>query len=342
MSAKECQCPQAGYCEYFRQEMTYSPPNWQWCQGASEEERASYKIDCDKKHERKKSVLDGKYISNQQLTKDCVDYLIPKIANLNIKGIAPVPRSGFLPASFCCAMLNLPMYSIEKDGTVKLMSALSEFGGKRMENHKDSDGKILVLDDTVYSGNSLTPIKKQLGKDNFLFGCLYSHPSSVDVVDLYGKQLDPPHLLEWNFFNSCHLSQSLFDFDGILCPNVPYKVAKDENKYIDYIKNVEPYYHRLPTQRPCKGIVTARLEKYRDITEEWLDRHKVKYKVLKMFPTERQAERDANHAVEAANFKAEMFKRLDASFFVESEKLEAQLIRAQVERLVICPDEVTL
>ena len=78
-----------------------------------------------------------------------------------------------------------------------------------------------------------------------MFGCLYSHPS-VDVVDLYGKQLDPPHLLEWNF-NSCHLSQSLFDFDGILSPNVPYEICIDEEKYVEYVKNVKPYYHRLPT-----------------------------------------------------------------------------------------------
>ena len=49
----ECQCPTSGYCEFFRQEMTYDPPNWQWCQAASKEERDKYKIDCDKKHDRK-------------------------------------------------------------------------------------------------------------------------------------------------------------------------------------------------------------------------------------------------------------------------------------------------
>ena len=339
MSVKECQCPQAGYCEYFRQEMTYSPPNWQWCQGASEEERASYKIDCDKKHDRRKLVLDGKYITNQQLIKDCVDYLIPKIANLNIKGIAPVPRSGFLPASFCSVMLNLPLYSMQKDGSVEPMSGVCKFGGKRMENHKDLDGKILVLDDTVYAGNSLARIKKQLGRDKFLFGSLYVHPSSLKLVDLYGKELPPPHLLEWNFFNSSYISQCLLDFDGILCPNVPYQIAKDEEKYIDYIKNVEPYHHRLPKVHTCKGIVTARLEKYRDETEEWLEKHKVKYRFLRMFPSERQQERDANHAVEAAKFKSDVLREVDAHFFMESEKLEAQLMRSQSERLIICPEE---
>ena len=54
MGLEECQCPQSGYCEYFKQEMTYDPPNWQWCQNASPEQRASYKIDCDKMN--KKSI----------------------------------------------------------------------------------------------------------------------------------------------------------------------------------------------------------------------------------------------------------------------------------------------
>tara|TARA_Y100000592_G_scaffold28733_1_gene45750 strand:+ start:18724 stop:19758 length:1035 start_codon:yes stop_codon:yes gene_type:complete len=337
----ECQCLAAGYCEFFRQEMTYDPPNWQWCQTASKEERNKYKIDCIKKHDRKKLVLDGKYITNQQLIKDCVDYLIPKIAALNIKGIAAVPRSGFLPASFCSVMLNLPLYFIQKDGSAEPMSGVCEFGGKRMEKHKESDGKILVLDDTVYSGNSLLPIKNHVGREGFLFGSLYVHPSSVVLVDVYGKELPPPHLLEWNFFNSPYISQCLLDFDGILCPNVPYQVAKDENKYIDYIKNVEPYHHRLPKIHSCRGIVTARLEKYRDITEEWLEKHNVKYNFLRMFPTERQEERDANHAIEAARFKSNVLREVDAHFFMESEKLEAQLMRSQSERLIICPEEGT-
>ena len=49
----ECQCAQAGYCEFFKQEMTYDPPNWQWCQGASKSDRDQYKANCDKKHKRR-------------------------------------------------------------------------------------------------------------------------------------------------------------------------------------------------------------------------------------------------------------------------------------------------
>ena len=38
----KCQCPQAGWCDLLKKEMTANPPNWQWCQGLTEEERENY------------------------------------------------------------------------------------------------------------------------------------------------------------------------------------------------------------------------------------------------------------------------------------------------------------
>ncbi len=58
-----------------------------------------------------------------------------------------------------------------------------------------------------------------------------------------------------------------------------------------------------------------------------------------MFPTEREEERDANHILEAAKFKAEVIRKLNSAYFVESEIAEAHLIRKNISRVVICPDE---
>ena len=85
--------------------------------------------------------------------------------------------------------------------------------------------------------------------------------------------------------------------------------------------------------------MTARLEKYRDITEEWLDRHGIRYGSLEMYPTEKEEIRDKNHIQEAANFKAERFKSSDAHFFIESELPEAVIIRRQSGKFVVCPEE---
>ena len=115
-------------------------------------------------------------------------------------------------------------------------------------------------------------------------------------------------------------------------------MCQEEDKYVDYIKNVEPFYHRIPKTR-CKGIVTARLEKYRSVTEDWLKRNGIEYGFLKMFPTEDEAKRDKNHVEESSSFKSKIFAQSDAHFFIESEIAEAVLIRRKTNKFVICPEE---
>lgn len=334
---EECQCPQAGYCEFFRQEMTYDPPNWQWCQGTSKQERNKYRIDCDKKHKRKRIFLDAEYVSTAQLIQDCKDLILPQIANLNIRGIVGVPRSGMLPASMIALWLNLPLYFIDTSGDVKILSASTNFGGRRMDGFIHGDGKLLVIDDTIYSGTAIDNVKDRI-KEDAIYSAVYVHPSSKDKVDIFARELPPPHLLEWNLFNCTYIELALLDFDGIFSPNVPYEKCQNEEDYIDYIKNVEPFYHRIP-KTYCKGIVTARLEKYRSITEEWLKRYNIKYGFLKMFPNANEEKRNKNHVEEAANFKSKIFSESNAEFFIESEISEAVLIRRKTNKFVICPEE---
>ena len=334
----KCQCPNSGFCEFFKQEMTYSPPNWQWCQGATPEERAKYKIDCDKKHARYETFLGGEYVKTSQLIEDCKDLLLPQIGNLNLKGVLGIPRSGMFPASIIALWLNLPLYKMNNlSYKIEIMSACSEFGGLRMRDRDASDGKILIIDDTVYAGTAIADIREKISEEA-IYAVVYAHPDSLDKVDFFGRELQPPHLLEWHFFNSNHTKSALFDLDGIFCPNVPYNKCNNEEAYVDYIKNVEPFYHRIP-KAVCNGIVTARLEKYRDITEDWLERHGIKYGSLKMYPTEKEEVRDRNHIHEAANFKAKYFKSSSAHFFVESELPEALIIRRESGKFVICPEE---
>ena len=334
---KECQCPQSGYCEFFKQEMTYDPPNWQWCQSASEKERLRYKIDCDKKHERRKAFLAGEYITTAQLIRDCKNLLLPQLAGLKLKGIVGIPRSGMLPASMIAMWLNLPLYFLDPQNNLLPMSAATKFGGIRMLDYKDSNGKLLVVDDTIYAGTAMNNIKSRLNEDAY-FCSVYLRPASELKPDFYARELNAPHLLEWNLFNCVYIEHALLDFDGILSPNVPYEICIDEERYIEYIKNVKPFPHRIPKTR-CKGIVTARLEKYRDITEWWLEKYGVNYGFLKMYPTEDEDKRDKNHVEEASTFKAKIFSQSDAKFFIESEIAEAVRIGKKSGKFVICPQE---
>ena len=335
---EECQCSGPGYCDFFKQQMTYDPPNWQWCQGASSTERSKYKVACDKKHQRREMFLGTKYIKTSQLIEDCKNSLLPQIGKLKLKGVLGIPRSGMLPASMIAIWLNLPLYTINSiSGDIEPMSGCEKFGGGRMRRHEDSGGKLLVVDDTVFAGRAMADIKEKINQDA-VYATVYAHPNSLNKVDFFAKELAPPHILEWNLFNCSYIESTLLDFDGILCPNVPLDKCSNEELYIDYIKNVEPFYHRIPKTR-CYGIVTARLEKYRDVTEAWLRKYNIGYRSLTMYPTEKEEVRDKNHIQEAANFKAKHFAQSSAHFFVESELPEAVIIRKESGKFVICPEE---
>lgn len=334
----KCQCARSGFCEFFKQEMTYDPPNWQWCQNATPEERAKYKIACDKKQGRRKmSGVTGRFITTSDLVDDCRKLLVPHLCKAGVTGVAGVPRSGYVATGVCATALNIPIYNISGSGLI-LASAASTFGGYRMEGYKVSHAKIAIIDDTVFSGNSIRKVKIAM-RDTYLYACVYVKPSSVEEIDYYGCEVEEPHILDWHFFNSSHIEDTLLDFDGILSPDVPAEICNNEEKYIEYLKNVEPIYHRLPVSRKCKGIVTARLEKYRDITEEWLEKHKVKYGFLHMYPTEDVHIRDSNHIIQASIYKGDFYSRSDAIFFVESSSAEANFIRKTADKIVICPEQ---
>tara|TARA_Y100001938_G_scaffold68727_1_gene95346 strand:- start:344 stop:1318 length:975 start_codon:yes stop_codon:yes gene_type:complete len=321
--------------------MTYDPPNWQWCQSASEQDRLNYKKQCELKQERLKkeedTYLAGQYITNAQLIRDCKNILLPQIANLDIRGILGIPRSGMFPASMIAMWLNLPLYFLDPQNNLVPMSGASKFGGIRMMEHKPLTGRLLVVDDTVYSGTAMKNFKSRFLEDVY-FAATYVKPEAKDLVDFYAKELPPPHLLEWNLFNCTYIQQALLDFDGILCPNVPFEILEDEEKHKEWLSNVKPFYHRLPKFK-CKGIVTARFERYRDITENWLARHNVKYERLVMMPNEMEEDRLRDHVETSSTYKAKHFVKSDAKFFIESEVPEAIRIRKKSGKLVICPEE---
>tara|TARA_R110000824_G_scaffold128568_4_gene289496 strand:+ start:14552 stop:15595 length:1044 start_codon:yes stop_codon:yes gene_type:complete len=341
---ERCICTGTGYCELHR---AHIDRNFDFlaCKRAHPQEREGIhkKYQIKRKREEVRKVylqMEGRdrFVTFNNLIEDCRDLLLPQIVNLNLKGVLGIPRSGVLPASVIALWLNLPIYTMNKlSYDLEPMSAFSDFGGYRMKDYGNPEGKILVIDDTTFSGKAIELVRSKIKEDAF-YATVYTHPASVDKVDFFAKILPPPHALEWNLFNSTYVERTLLDFDGILCPNVPHEKCINEKDYIDYIKNVEPFYHRMP-KSTCCGIVTARLEKYRDITEGWLKKYGIEYLSLIMYPTEREDVRNKNHIQEAANFKAKHFVESDADFFIESERAEAIIIRRESGKLVFCPEE---
>lgn len=279
------------------------------------------------------------FITNNDLVEGVED-LCTKLPE--ISGVVAIPRSGLLPASLLSTYLSVPLYSLVGDSITKLYSK-SDNGGVRMSNYVHNESSpLLVLDDTCFSGFEMRRVRDLLGEDNILYAAIFTtRPGSLNL-DLYYKTLSYPHILEWNLFDAESLKNGVLDMDGVLCDEVPFEVCDDGPLYIDYIKNVKPIKKHLPKLFDCKAICTGRLEKHRRVTEEWLDRHGVKYGQLIMYPgTEK--ERDRNYIVNVAKYKAESYKKLeDVKFFIESCDKQSiyisNLLRAdEVPCYVICP-----
>lgn len=338
MDFSKCHCDHPGFCDLYQKEMTESPPNWQWCQNTTEKEREQYKISSDK---GKKTALSknpsGNIITTENLIDVSLSVLFTKVSrDHKITGIVGIPRSGMIPASAMAAKLSLPLYSFV-DNKITLLNSFSDHGGYRMRHFQKSDGKLLFVDDTCNTGRSAQKIKEVF--PNSIISAVYSTTRGSSNLDYYGKILENPHILSWNFFNSYHVTHSLFDLDGVLSPNIPLDICRDENKYVKFLQEVTPLYYRIPKLFEIKAIVTSRLEKYRDVTEEWLDKHQVKYKRLLMLPTEYKEAKWNNHIETASEFKSSKCRALRPRFFVESEIGEARAIKKKFPfTSIICPN----
>ncbi len=352
MDFSKCICEQSGFCSLFKKNMESNPPNWQWCQNSTEKERANYysSINNRKKHNTLSDIIknqnlvhkidfchQGEIITTNQLLDDTMVLLIPKIlAKHKIAGILGIPRSGMIPSSIISAYLSVPLYSLESNTIVKLNS-FSSNGGRRMSNHTDNTGELIIVDDTVYGGGAAMAIKSKFPQ--YILAATYVSPEYKHLVDYYAREIPAPHFLEWNLFNSGYLPDSAVDIDGIFCPNVPLDICKDDKKYADYLVNVIPFFKRIAKLFPIKALVTARLEKYRNITEEWLDKYGIKYQQLIMLPTNLETEKAKNHLQIVSKFKAEVAQSINAKFFIESEIEEAKAIKQHHPSItMVCPN----
>ena len=107
--------------------------------------------------------------------------------------IVGIPRSGLLAANLFAVYLNLPLTDIDNFLEQKLLS--TGFRGKSYE--KDAfKGKIMIVDDSIYSGKALKQVKEKLSrlpqtKDlDIVYCCVYVYPNVKDLVDVPLVMLD--------------------------------------------------------------------------------------------------------------------------------------------------------
>lgn len=261
-------------------------------------------------------------------------YKFPKDIDL----VVGVPRSGMLPANLIALYLNKPYTDLDSFIKGRVFST-----GERGEFIvSDYSNKVLIVDDSIHSGNSMFEVKqrleKNIAKDKYelLFAAVFSTERCTDKVDIYCQITGIDRLFQWNVFHHKRFtSQAFSDIDGVLCPNPPYD--DDGKEYMKYISSA-PVLYRPSVE--VDTLVTCRLEKYRKITEKWLQNNKILYRRLVMldFPSKQERIEWGRHG----EYKGKIYRDSDSYLFFESSLLEARDIFLVSQKPVFCTETFTL
>ena len=276
-----------------------------------------------------------RWISTAQLMQDA--HTLASMLPANTPFIIGIARSGLCVSTMVAMLLHLPL-KVFRQSTYDLIDGGN---GWRLTGNTGGHGAPVVIDDTVMTGNSFRysmPVIRKI-YPNALSAAVYVNPSARLKPDIWAVDLPWPHILEWNIFNSVLSPHLAYDFDGILCHDCPAGYDDDGPKYAEFLRDTKPLYLCRKTAIPL--IVTARLEKYRPQTLEWLAKHGIAVNELIMGPW---ANNHARARGDVAGYKAKHFveflKRRHAikpPMFVESEPAQAKRIADLSGGLVVCP-----
>lgn len=263
---------------------------------------------------------------------DCIRRNIWKIPS-DVDLIVGVPRSGMIPALMLAEFLNKRCTDLDT-----FLEGRETSHGKRGNMlRRGKTGKVLVLDDATCRGESIVEVRGRLAQveDRFeiIYGCVYAESEKVKkMLDFWMEDLSQPYLKEWNILHlfKNKVSKSMWDIDGLLCKDPPED--KNQEAYEEYLPNAIPMI--IPTNR-VGALVTYRLERYRAVTEEWLQKQGVGYGQLVMFDA---PSRDVRNTTESsANYKARLYREAGwAEMFIESDRRQAERIFQKTGKPVFC------
>lgn len=261
-----------------------------------------------------------------------------KIRKLGPATVVGLPRSGLIPASIISTYLGWPLSTVEE-----FMNGLTYYGRK---TDVVLHGRILLVDDMVHSGKQMNNALKHLMEKypnlivRFLsiYDAYPNEPKHKRVLspDLSLMQLerkdDTSYSFPWFMWKSKQSVHYATDMDGVLCRDCGRKENDDGDNYARFIVSAEQKFKPLC---PIGPIVTARLEKWRSLTEDWLADNGVEYERLIMGPWDSKAERGA-HGV--AQWKARVYAELPQKLYIESSVREAEIIATLSKKAVFCID----
>lgn len=262
-------------------------------------------------------------------TSDMVKDVYSVIGNIphDVDVVVGVARSGMLPASIIATNLHIPLFSCD----LKNNRVLPCGYGYRSSNLEIEPKHILIVEDTIMNGFSIKKatdiVRNHFASSKISDFVVYVNPEQPYVPTVLASFLNPPHLLEWNFFNSYYISISAVDFDGILC------YEGRDTKRGPYNIDERPLYVPRFTKVPL--IVTGRPSCMREESESWLAKHKIQYGKLVMWEGSMD---DWYNTSMISKFKADVYSRMEnLKFFVESCPIQARDIHQLSGKVTVCP-----
>lgn len=265
------------------------------------------------------------------------------VANLHrvprdVDAVVGIPRSGTLAASALALHLQLPLADFQ-------MFLAGRRAYRRSTTKTAECRSILLVDDTVLHGTAMRDAVKEIRrvapKLRIVRTAIFDSPVTPDgSVDLAFERLPGPRAFAWNLWKHKRLDRWAFDMDGVFCRDPSKEENDDGPRYLEFLRTAEPRF--LPT-RPIGWIITARLEKYREETLAWLDRHRVTLTggiVMMNLPD--KAARMARG--DRGGYKAEAYAALStkqAELYVESDRKQAHRIAERTGRAVWCVETQT-
>jgi orotate phosphoribosyltransferase len=279
-----------------------------------------------------------KFVSVDQASIWTLDWV--KTFPVSFDLIVGVPRSGMFIASLIALKLGKGL------STPELLQRGEYWHSSVVRDRLrlDASTHVLLVDDAVYSGNSMADAMKIIRstyKDiQISQASLIVDKASKGKVDYYYKRVEPPRVYEWNILHRKIASQFgngilAVDMDGVLCADCPPNLDKDEVLYMEWLTSARPY---LIPSFEIDAVVTSRLEKYRDLTEVWLNKHGVRYKTLHMWDIETKAQRQDKFGA----YKVNRLLSLRPDMYWESSWNLSKQIWEETKIPTLCIDRMTL
>ncbi|MBL8267461.1 phosphoribosyltransferase family protein [Steroidobacter sp.] len=264
-------------------------------------------------------------------------YAIPADVDL----IVGIPRSGMVPAYQIGLFLNRLVCDIDNfiaDGNIS--HGHTRKLGITLESLRQAQ-HILLVDDSIATGGSMQKALARIQESGYagrITTCAAivapSHKSSVNVSFI---TLPQPRLFEWNAFHHACVESACFDMDGVLCVDPTAYDNDDGPRYEKFLANARPLFR--PTLK-IGHIVSARLEKYRGLTEQWLAAHNISYGQLHLVDLPNREERIRLGA--HCSHKIKVYRDTNASMFYESDPGQSREIATGSGKPVLCIGDMTM